>query len=30
MTIIITSGARFIGSNFIFYVLAKYTDYRII
>lgn len=30
MTIIITGGAGFIGSNFIFYMLHKYPDYRII
>lgn len=30
MTIIITGGAGFIGSNFIFYMLRKYPDYRII
>ncbi len=30
MTIIVTGGAGFIGSNFIFYMLGKYPDYRII
>ena len=30
MTIIITGGAGFIGSNFIFYMLNKYPNYRII
>lgn len=30
MTIIITGGAGFIGSNFIFYMLNKYPDYRIV
>lgn len=30
MTIIITGGAGFIGSNFIFYMMRKYPDYRII
>ncbi|MBQ7009465.1 MAG: dTDP-glucose 4,6-dehydratase [Ruminococcus sp.] len=30
MTILITGGAGFIGSNFIFYLISKYTDYRII
>ena len=30
MTIIVTGGAGFIGSNFIFYMLKKYPDYRII
>lgn len=30
MTIIVTGGAGFIGSNFIFHMLNKYTDYRII
>ena len=30
MTIIVTGGAGFIGSNFIFHMLGKYTDYRII
>ena len=29
-TIIVTSGAGFIGSNFIFHMLDKYPDYRII
>ena len=30
MTIIVTGGAGFIGSNFIYYLLAKYPDYRIV
>ena len=30
MTIIVTGGAGFIGSNFIFHLLQKYPDYRII
>lgn len=30
MTIIVTGGAGFIGSNFIFHLLNKYVDYRII
>ena len=30
MTIIITGGTGFIGSNFIFYMMKKYPDYRII
>ena len=30
MTIIVTGGAGFIGSNFIFHMLKKYSDYRII
>ena len=30
MTIIVTGGAGFIGSNFIFYMLDKYPDYRIV
>lgn len=30
MTIIVTGGAGFIGSNFIFYMLAKYPEYRIV
>ena len=30
MTIIVTGGAGFIGSNFIFHMLDKYTDYRIV
>ena len=29
-TIIVTGGAGFIGSNFIFHMLKKYPDYRII
>ena len=30
MTIIVTGGAGFIGSNFIFHMLKKYPNYRII
>lgn len=30
MTFIVTGGAGFIGSNFIFYMMKKYPDYRII
>ena len=30
MTIIVTGGAGFIGSNFIFYMLKKHSEYRII
>ena len=30
MNIIITGGAGFIGSNFIFHMLEKYPEYRII
>ena len=30
MNIIVTGGAGFIGSNFIFNMLTKYPDYRII
>jgi len=30
MKIIVTGGVGFIGSNFIFYMLKKYADYRII
>lgn len=30
MTIIVTGGAGFIGSNFIYYILKKYPDYRVI
>ena len=29
-TIIVTGGAGFIGSNFVFYMLDKYPDYRIV
>ncbi len=29
-TIIVTGGAGFIGSNFIFHMLDTYPDYRII
>ncbi len=30
MTIIVTGGAGFIGSNFIFHMIDKYPDYRIV
>ena len=30
MNIIVTGGAGFIGSNFVFHVLKKYPDYRVI
>ena len=30
MKIVVTGGAGFIGSNFIFYMRNKYPDYRII
>lgn len=30
MTIIVTGGAGFIGSNFIFYMLKKHPDYRVV
>ena len=30
MTILVTGGAGFIGSNFIFYMLEKHKDYRIV
>lgn len=30
MTIVVTGGAGFIGSNFIFYMLEKYPKYRIV
>ena len=30
MTIIVTGGAGFIGSNFIFYMMMKYPNYRIV
>ncbi len=30
MTIIVTGGAGFIGSNFIFHMLKKYPDYKIV
>ena len=29
-TIIVTGGAGFIGSNFVFHMLGKYPDYRIV
>ncbi|MGI6671891.1 MAG: dTDP-glucose 4,6-dehydratase [Christensenellales bacterium] len=30
MNILVTGGAGFIGSNFVFYMLGKYPDYRIV
>ena len=30
MTIVVTGGAGFIGSNFIFYMMKKYPEYRIV
>lgn len=30
MTVIVTRGAGFIGSNFIFHMLGKCPDYRIV
>ena len=30
MTIIVTGGAGFIGSNFVFHMLGKYPEYRIV
>lgn len=30
MNIIVTGGAGFIGSNFVFHMVKKYPDYRII
>lgn len=30
MTIIVTGGAGFIGSNFVYHMLAKYPDYKIV
>ena len=30
MTIIVTGGAGFIGSNFVFHMLDKHPDYRIV
>ena len=30
MTVIVTGGAGFIGSNFIFHMLDKYPEYRIV
>ena len=30
MTIIVTGGAGFIGSNFCYHMLNKYPDYRIV
>ena len=29
-TIIVTGGAGFIGANFVYHMLGKYPDYRII
>ena len=29
MKIVVTGGAGFIGSNFIYYMLDKYKDYKI-
>lgn len=30
MTILVTGGAGFIGSNFIHYMMEKYPDYKIV
>ncbi len=30
MTVLVTGGAGFIGSNFVYYMLKKYPDYRIV
>lgn len=30
MTMIVTGGAGFIGSNFIYYIMKKYPKYRIV
>ena len=30
MTIIVTGGAGFIGSNFVYHMLEKYKDYKIV
>lgn len=30
MIILVTGGAGFIGSNFIYYILKKYTDYKVV
>ena len=30
MNVLVTGGAGFIGSNFVFYMLNKYPDYRIV
>ena len=30
MKIVVTGGAGFIGSNFVYYMLDKYSDYKII
>ena len=30
MTIIVTGGAGFIGSNFVYHILQKYKDYRVV
>ena len=29
-TIVVTGGAGFIGSNFVYYMLNKYPDYKIV
>ena len=29
-TIVVTGGAGFIGSNFVYYILNKYPDYRVV
>ena len=30
MKILVTGGAGFIGSNFIYYMLNKYSDYKVV
>ena len=30
MTVLVTGGAGFIGSNFIYYMMEKYDNYRIV
>ena len=30
MTVLVTGGAGFIGSNFVYYMLSRYPDYRIV
>ena len=30
MTLIVTGGAGFIGSNFIFHIMEKYPNYRVV